>query len=52
MNILGKMFDELHKELIAAKSKPEVQEEDSQEAKLFAEKLNDLSSLFEDIRIQ
>lgn len=52
MNILGKMFDELHKELIATKTKPEVQEEDSQEAKLFAEKLNDLSSLFEDMRIQ
>jgi hypothetical protein len=54
MNILSKMFDELQKELMT--SKPAVEtvsvEDDSDEVKLFADKLTALSSMFEDIRVQ
>jgi phage head maturation protease len=54
MNILSKMFDELQKELMT--SKPAVEtvpvEGDSDEVKLFADKLTALSSMFEDIRVQ
>lgn len=49
MNILGKMFDELHKELMQPKQPSQPVEEPTDEAKLFAEKLNLISSLFEDI---
>ena len=54
MNILGKMFDELQKELSKEKtSEVEAVEETSDEAKLFAENLNALSSMFDDIhRVQ
>lgn len=54
MNILSKMFDELQKELVT--SKPAIEtvpvEDDSDEVKLFADKLTALSSMFEDIRVQ
>lgn len=55
MNILGKMFDELQKELLKERtSESQTLEEDiSDEAKLFAENLNALSIMFEDIhRVQ
>lgn len=52
MNILGKMFDELHKDVVALKEQPEVEEpeiEDTDEAKSLKEELMSLSSMFEDI---
>lgn len=54
MNILSKMFDELQKELTTSKSAVETVpvEDDSDEVKLFADKLTALSSMFEDIRVQ
>lgn len=54
MNILGKMFDELQKELLKEKTSEAQQlEETSDEAKLFAENLNALSTMFDDIhRVQ
>lgn len=50
MSILSKMFDELQKELVNPKQKEQPKEELTDESKLFTEKLNALSSLFEDIR--
>jgi phage head maturation protease len=54
MNILSKMFDELQKELLTSKPTAETVpvEDDSDEVKLFADKLTALSSMFEDIRVQ
>jgi len=53
MNILGKMFDELQKELAKEKSPVVVEPEaPTDEAKLFAENLNVLSSMFDGIRVQ
>jgi flagellar biosynthesis chaperone FliJ len=54
MNILSKMFDELQKELLTSKPTAEtvLVEDDSDEVKLFADKLTALSSMFEDIRVQ
>lgn len=54
MNILSKMFDELQKELTTVKPAVETVpvEDDSDEVKLFADKLTALSSMFEDIRVQ
>jgi septation ring formation regulator EzrA len=54
MNILSKMFDELQKELMTSKTTTETVtvEDDSDEVKLFADKLTVLSSMFEDIRVQ
>lgn len=53
MNILSKMFDELQKELLISKSAPEevVTDSETDEVKLFADELNVLSSMFEDIRV-
>lgn len=50
MSILSKMFDELQKELVKPKQEEQPKEELTDESKLFTEKLNALSSLFEDIR--
>ena len=51
MNILGRMFDELQKDLLSSKqpAKEETHVEDGEEAKLFAQELKSLSSMFEDI---
>lgn len=53
MNILSKMFDELQKELLISKVPTEsaATETETDEVKLFADELNVLSSMFEDIRV-
>jgi hypothetical protein len=53
MNILGKLFDEMHKDVLTLKEQPKVEDpevEDEEAAKALAEELMSIASIFENIR--